>query len=445
MRIVVIGGVAGGMSAAAKAKRTRKDAEIIVFEKGRFVSYGACGIPYFLSGDIEDYEELIVRRPEDFEKAGIKVNLGWEVKEIDIKNFKVLAESAQGERKEVSFDSLVIATGASSRKLPIEGADLKGVFTLKSLDDGIAIKNYIVSEKVKRIAVIGAGFIGLELIDAFIKQGIEVVSVDIVHAPPPQFDEDMVDLVKEKASEKGVVTYWGAKVERIEGKDSVEAVVIEGGERVPVDMAIFSVGVTPNSQIAERAGIELSVAGAIKVDERMQTSIEGIFAAGDCTHSYSVVTGKPIYLPLGSLANRHGRVAGTNAAGKNAVMHPVAGTSIVKFFDIGLARAGITESEAKNEGFDVASVIIKAYDKAHYYPGAGKIKVKLVWERNSGKLLGAQIAGPYTGVKRIDVIASLLIKKATVYDLKSVDLAYAPPFSPVWDPLSIAANQAVKD
>ena len=444
MRIVVIGGVAGGMSAAAKARRTNKDAEIVVFEKGRFVSYGACGMPYFLSGEIESYEELIVRKPEDFEKAGIKVNLGWEAKEIDAKNFKVIVESREGKREEVSFDSLVIATGASSRRLPIEGVDLKGVFTLKSLDDGIAIKNYISDKKVKRAAVIGAGFIGLELIDAFVRQGIEVVSIDIVPSPPPQFDDDMVDFVKEKADENKVITCWGSKVDRIEGGDSVEAVVIEG-ERFPVDMVVLSVGVSPNSEIAERAGIELSVANAIKVDERMQTSVEGIYAAGDCTHSYSVVTGKPIYLPLGSLANRHGRVAGTNAAGKNAVMHPVAGSSIVKFFDIGLARAGLTESEAKSEGFDVASVVIKAYDKAHYYPGAGKMKVKLVWDKASGRLLGAQLAGPYTGVKRIDVVASLLIKRATVSDLKSVDLAYAPPFSPVWDPLSIAANQAVKD
>ena len=379
-----------------------------MFEKGRFVSYGACGIPYFLSGEIESYESLIVRKPEDFERAGIKVNLNAEVKEIDVKNFNLTVE-INGANEKVGFDSLIIATGASSKRLPVEGRDLEGVFTLKSLDDGIAIKDYIKRASVKRVGIVGAGFIGLELIEAFVKQGLKVVSVDIVSSPPPQFDEDMVDFVKEKVEEYKVKTYWGAGIDRIEGADKVEAMVIEG-ERVPVDMVIFSVGVSPNSEIAKNAGLELSVAGSIKVDERMQTSVDNIYAAGDCTHSYSAVTGKPVYLPLGSLANRHGRVAGTNAAGRLAFMKPIAGTSIVKFFDIGLARTGLTETEAKREGFDVDSVVIKAYDKAHYYPGAGKIKVKLVWNRKDGALLGAQLSGPYMSVKRIDVISSLIFQ-----------------------------------
>ena len=444
MKIAIIGGVAGGMSAAAKAKREKKDAEIVVFEKGRFVSYGACGMPFFLGGEIKNYSELIVRRPEDFEKAGIKVKLGWEVKELDLKDFKLIAEDNRGNKEKHSFDKLIIATGARSRVLNIPGNDLKGVFSLKTIDDAINIDSYIRNEHVKTVVIIGAGFIGLELIEAFVKRGLKVISVDIVQTPPPQFDPDMTEGIKEICEKNQVETYWGTEVREIKGRGRVEAVDI-GGKEVNTDMVIFSVGVIPNSELAEKAGIELGVARSIKVDQYMQTSVEGVFAAGDCTHSYSAVTGNPLYLPLGSIANRHGRIAAVNAIGKRYAMHPIAGTSIVKFFHTGLARAGLTESEALKAGIDIGSVTIKALDRAHYYPGATKLKVKLIWEKESGRIVGAQLFGHYSAVKRIDVIAALIVKGATVEDLKASDLAYSPPFSPVWDPLLVAANQAVKE
>ena len=444
MKIAIIGGVAGGMSAAAKAKREKKDAEIVVFEKGKFVSYGACGMPFFLGGEIHDYNELIVRRPEDFEKAGIKVKLGWEVKEIDLKKFELTAENERGDKEKHSFDKLIIATGARSRILNIPGKDLKGVFTLKTLDDAINIDNYIRNNNVKTAVVIGAGFIGLELIEAFVKRGLKVISVDIVETPPPQFDPDMTEGIKEICDKNKVETYWGVGVDEIEGNDKVETVKI-AGESINADMVVFSVGVIPNSELAERAGIELGVARSIKVDHYMQTNIEGVFAAGDCTHSYSAVTGKPLYLPLGSIANRHGRIAAVNAIGKRYAMKPIAGTAIVKFFDMGLARAGLTENEALKAGINIETVTIKALDKAHYYPGATRLKVKLIWEKESGKIVGAELFGHYSAVKRIDVIAALIVKGATVEDLKASDLAYSPPFSPVWDPLLVAANQAVKE
>lgn len=210
-------------------------------------------------------------------------------------------------------------------------------------------------------------------------------------------------------------------------------------------MVIASVGVIPNTELAKKAGLELSVSNTIKVDEYMQTSHEGVFAAGDCTHCYSAVTGEPIYLPLGSIANRHGKVAGTNVAGGKAVMPKVAGTSIFKFFELGVARVGLVEKELVARGVNYGKVLVKAGSVAHYYPGGGTIKVKLFWDKDSGRLLGGEIVGPYTGVKRIDVLATIISMGGTVEDLKRVDLAYSPPFSPVWDPLSIAANQAVKD
>ncbi len=445
MKIVVIGGIAGGTSAAAKAKRTNKSAEIVIYEKGKYVSVGACGIPYVLGGYIPGPEKLIVRRPEDFEKSGIKVKLEHEVVGIDLDKRKVLVRDPQGRTFEDPFDRLIIATGASARKLDVPGSNLRGVFTVKGLDDLIAIESYIKKENVNKILIVGGGFIALELISAFRERGFDVYSLYYKGHVPSRFDRDVVEPVLSKLDEKGVKKLWNTELEEIEGRERVERVRLKSGEIVEVDMVIMAVGVKPNPKLAKEAGLELSVAESIKVDEHMQTSEEGIYAAGDCTHCYSVVTGKPIYLPLGSIANRHGRVAGTNAAGGKAIMAPVAAGTVFKFFELGIAKTGLTEREAINEGFNTASVLVKALDKAHYFPGAGRLWIKLVWEKESGRLLGAQMVGPYTAVKRIDVVSALLHKHSTIEDLKNVDMAYSPPFSPAWDPLSIAANQAVKE
>ena len=445
MRIAVIGGIAGGTSAAAKAKRTLKSAEITIFEAGNYVSVGACGMPYCISGDIEDPFHLVVRKKEDFERSGINVKLGYRVTEIDLKKGLLRAESKEGKEESYPFDRLVIATGARARTLNVPGANLKGIFTLKQLDDLLGILSYMKENDVKKVAVIGSGFIGLEVIDGLLKRGIKPYSIDIASYAPPQFDEDIVEDIPKLMDENGVVRYWGVGVEEFVGDEKVREVKLSSGDRIPVDMVIVSIGVIPNSELAKEAGLELSVANTIKVNEYMETSHEGVFAAGDCTHCYSVVTGEPIYLPLGSIANRHGRVAGSNVAGKRVVMPKVAGTSIFKFFDLGIARVGLVEKELKERGVNYGKVLIKAGSVAHYYPGGGTIKVKLLWDKDSGRLMGGEIVGPYTGVKRIDVIAAVISMNGTVEDLKRIDLAYSPPFSPVWDPLSVAANQAVKD
>ncbi len=444
MRIVVIGGIAGGTSAAAKAKRVNKGAEIVIYERGEYVSVGACGMPYVLSGLIKDPFKLVVRRPEDFERSGIQVRLGCEVRAIYPERGEVEVSCGSEVFKD-RFDRLIIATGASARRLSVPGEELKGVFTLKGLGDLLAVEEFIASESPRRVLVVGGGFIGLELVSALCSRGMEVLHLYRGGHVPSRFDPDVVGPVVDAFREKGVGRLWECQVEAFEGRDRVERVRLSSGDVVDVDMVLVAVGVSPNSELARDAGLELGVSGAIAVNERMETSAEGIFAAGDCTHCYSAVTKKPIYLPLGSIANRHGRVAGTNAAGGNAVVKPVAASTVFRFFDLGVAKTGLTEREARAEGFEASSVLVKAGDKAHYYPGSSKIWVKLVWDKPSGRILGAQMIGHYTAVKRIDVVGALICKGATVEDLKHVDMAYSPPFSPAWDPLSVAANQAVKD
>lgn len=444
MRIAVIGGIAAGTSAAAKAKRVNKNAEVVIFEASNFVSVGACGMPFYLGGDIDDLYKLVVRRKEDFEKTGIRVYLGYKVNYVDIDKGRIFAYGADGEVT-YEFDRLVLATGAKSRKLGVPGEDLNGVFTLKSLEDLIAIDKFMKENAVNNIVIVGSGFIGLELIDAFVRRGFSVTSVDIATSAPPQFDEDVVDILPRFMDEKGVRRYWGVSVTEFVGDGKVKACILSSGDKISTDMVIVSVGFVPNTELAKMIGLELSVAGAIKVNEYMETSREGIYSAGDCTHSYSAVTGEPIYLPLGSLANRHGRVAGTNVAGGRAVMPKIAGSSVFKFFDLGVARTGFVEKELKMRGFDYEKVVIRAKDKAHYYPTSKDVVVKIMWEKSTGRILGAELVGPVEAVKRIDVIGALITLGKTVEDLANVDMAYSPPFSPVWDPLLVAANQAVKE
>ena len=445
MKIAVIGGIAGGTSAAAKARRTNRNAEITIFEASNYVSVGACGMPYALAGVIEDPMNLVVRRPEDFERSGIRVKLGYRVVEVDLDKGELVAESSDGKREKHPFDRLVYATGARPRRLDVPGGDLKGVFYLKTLKDLLEIEAFIKETEAKKAVVVGGGFIGLEVVNAFVKRGFEVASVYTGTHPPSRFDEEMVSEIPQIMDREGVKRFWGVSVEEFVGNGRVREVRLSSGEKIETDLVLVSIGVVPNTELARDMGLELSVANTVKVDEFMRTSAENVYAAGDCTHCYSAVDGEPIYLPLGSIANRHGRVAGTNVAGGRAVMPKVAGTSIFKFFELGIARTGYAEKELKAKGMEYKSVLIKAKDTAHYYPGSGTIKVKLMWDPSTGRVLGGEIVGPYTGVKRIDVLAVLVATGGTVEDLKNTDLAYSPPFSPVWDPLSIAANQAVKD
>lgn len=441
-RLIVVGGVAAGMSAAAKARRTNPDLEITVYEKSGYVSYGACGIPYFIKGEIPNVDDLIARTPEQFAKQRIYAHTHHEVLGIDVDTHTVRVRNLDtGEEFTDHWDKLVLTTGGVAARPPIPGLDLPGIFTVRVPEDGLAIRRWIAEHRPTRGVIVGGGYIGLEMAEALAAHDIQVTIVEMLPQVMPNMDADMVAHVHEELARQGVDLRLEHAVEAFRGDDRVREVVA-GGETFPADIVIFSVGVRPNVTLAKQAGIALGPTGAVAVDDHMRTNVPNVWAAGDVAEVHHLVTGKPAYIPLGTTANKQGRVAGTNAAGGDAAFQGVVGTAVVKVFDLHVARTGLSEKEARAEGFDVAAVTIKASNKAHYMPHSSPIHVKLVFEKGSHRLLGGQIVGKGGVAKRIDIIAAALHAGWTTYDLAKLDLAYAPPFAPVWDPILVAANVA---
>ncbi len=441
-RLVVIGGVAAGMSAAAKARRTNKDLDIVVYEKSGFVSYGSCGFPYFIKGDIPRIEDVIVRTPEQFAKQGIRALVHHEVIAIDTEAHTVRVRNLDtGEEFTDHWDKLILTTGGTAARPPIPGLELQGIFTLRTPEDAIAVRRWIDEAQPRRGVVVGGGYIGLEMAEALAAHGIQVTLLEMLPQVMPNMDADMAAHVQEELERQGVNLQLEHPVEAFEGNGRVRE-VLAGGERFPADIVIFSVGVRPNVTLARKAGIALGPTGAVAVDDHQRTNVPNVWAAGDVAEARHLVTNKPAYIPLGTTANKQGRVAGTNAAGGDAAFAGVVGTAVVKVFDLHAARTGLSEREAQAEGFDVASVTIKSSSRAHYMPGHQPVHVKLIFEKGSHRILGAQMVGREGIAKRIDVIAAALHAGWTTYDLAKLDLSYAPPFAPVWDPILVAANVA---
>ena len=441
-RLVVIGGVAAGMSAAAKARRTNKDLDIVVYEKSGFVSYGSCGFPYFIKGDIPRIEDVIVRTPEQFAKQGIRALVHHEVIAIDTEAHTVRVRNLDtGEEFTDHWDKLILTTGGTAARPPIPGLELQGIFTLRTPEDAIAVRRWIDEAQPRRGVVVGGGYIGLEMAEALAAHGIQVTLLEMLPQVMPNMDADMAAHVQEELERQSVNLQLEHPVEAFEGNGRVRE-VLAGGERFPADMVIFSVGVRPNVTLARKAGIALGPTGAVAVDDHQRTNVPNVWAAGDVAEARHLVTNKPAYIPLGTTANKQGRVAGTNAAGGDAAFAGVVGTAVVKVFDLHAARTGLSEREAQAEGFDVASVTIKSSSRAHYMPGHQPVHVKLIFEKGSHRILGAQMVGREGIAKRIDVIAAALHAGWTTYDLAKLDLSYAPPFAPVWDPILVAANVA---
>ncbi|WP_456476856.1 FAD-dependent oxidoreductase [Oceanithermus sp.] len=439
-RLVVIGGVAAGMSAAAKAKRSNPELEVVAFEKSHYVSYGACGLPYYLAGWIENVEKLVARTPEKFAKQGVTALVRHEVVEVDYEGRRVrVAALDEGREFWQSFDYLVVSTGARPVVPPLEGAGLEGVFTLRQPEDGVAIRAALAD--ARRTVIVGGGYVGLEVAEAFRAQGKEVTLIELEPRVLPGADPEVSELVREELERNGVEVLTGTRVEAFAGDGRVERVVTSAGE-LPADLVLLSVGIRPNVELATSFGVATGPTGAIAVDEQLRTNLESVWAAGDVAESRHLLTGQPYWLPLGDVANKHGRTAGTVIAGKKAAFKGVVGSAITKVFERAIAFTGLSEADAKAAGFDAKSVWIKSADRAHYYPNPHPLHVKLVYEAGSGRLLGAQLVGHFNDALRIDVVATLLHRGGTVEDLRALDLAYAPPFSPVWDPLLVAANQA---
>ena len=446
-RLIVIGGCAAGMSAASKARRVNPDLEIVVYEKTGFVSYGECGLPYYISGIVDDHHKLVVRTPAQFAKQGIEVHLHHEVTEIVPENHLLRVRNLEsGSSRDDSYDKLIIATGGRPALLPgFSHGDLGGVFVLRALEDGIAIREFIQRERPKRAVVVGAGYIGLETAESFHLLGLET---SVIGRPPQvlkRFDLDMAKLVQDELERQGIRLSLGDEVKALEGnaQGRVQRVVSSKGT-FEADLVLLALGVRPNVALAQAAGVALGETGAIATDARMRTNLPDVFAAGDCAEAYHRITGRGAYIPLGTTANKQGRVAGTNAGGGQAEFKGIVGTAITKVFDLYAALTGLSEKEAQALGYAVKSTLIKAGSRAHYYPDGRPMYVKLVVEEGSGRLLGGQIVGGEGAGTRIDVLATALHQGMTVEELSELDLAYVPPMSPVWDPLLVAANVALK-
>ncbi|MFB6154397.1 MAG: FAD-dependent oxidoreductase [Haloferacaceae archaeon] len=438
---VVIGGDAAGMSAASKAKRDDLDLDVVVFEKGDWVSYGACGMPYYVKGEIDSLDDLVSVTPEAFrEKRDVDLRLHHEVVGIDPEGGTVTVEH-DGETFEQTYDHLLVATGARAVEPPFEGMDLDGVYTMHDMDEAGELRALLdEGGDVETVAVVGGGYIGIEMAEAFHGRGLDVHLFEMLPHVLQPFGETVAAAVEDHLTDQGVTLHLDTAVEGFAGTDRVEAVDV-GDERVPVDLVLVGVGVAPNAELAEASGIELGPTGAVATDEYGRTNYENVYAAGDCAEARNVVTGGPDHVPLALTANRAGRAVGQTVAGDPTPTGDIAGTAVVKAFELEAARTGVIDHEvAESAGFDPVSQTITASSRAHYYPGAAELTVTLTADRETGRLLGGSMVGREGAAKRIDTVATALTEGMTVGEVEYLDLAYAPPFSPVWDPVLTAAK-----
>lgn len=444
MEVVIIGGDAAGMSAGSRIKRHRPDFNITVFERTHDVSYSACGMPYNLADPGREMDDLVVRQAQVFrEKQNIDLKIGHRVEKIDAAGRTVSGTSESGEAFYKNYDKLLIATGASPVIPDLAGCALPGVCALKSLEDGRAIKTFIKERPVNKAVIIGMGYIALEMAEALRAREIELEMVKPRPTFLPWLAPDLAWEVKNEVIKNGVGIHTGTPIHKIE-PDKARLKVVCEDETLEADMVLVAVGIKPNSQIAADAGIVLGPGGAVTVDQSLQTSRPGIYAAGDCADAYHVVTGERVWIPLALRANRAGWAAADNICGNRIELAGVAGTAVFKVFDFEVARTGITTTEAESAGFDPVDVSIKSSSRAHAHPGSGLIWVHMIGDKKSGRLLGAQMVGREGVAHRINAAAVALHAGMTVEAFSQSDLAYAPPFGPTWDPLLTASNQLKK-
>lgn len=441
MRVVIVGGIAAGTSAAAKLRRLHKNAEIVIYEKGDIVSFGACGLPYFVGDFFEDTERMIARTPEAFIKSGVDVKTLHEVTNVDFKNKKVTVKNLKEDTVfEDSFDKIMIATGARSIIPPIKNVNLENVHTLKSLQDGYALKTLMKNEENKKVAIIGAGFIGLEAVEAAKKYGKEVSVFQLGdRILQDVFDKEITDLLEEELRKHDVNLYVQETVTELIGDGKVEKVVTNNRE-VEADVVIIATGVRPNTEFLRDSGLEMLRNGAIVVDNHGRTSIEDVYAAGDCASIYQIVQNEQSYVPLATGANKLGRIVGENLAGMNTEFQGSLASSCIKVMDMEAGRTGIGEEKAKALGINYKTAFITDMNQTDYYPGQNKIYVKLIYNADTYEILGGQVAGYKGAVQRVNVLAACIFGKLTTKQLGMLDLCYAPPFARTWDVLNVAGN-----
>lgn len=435
------------MTTASQARQLRGADELVItaFERGSFTSYSACGIPYWVSGTVASSDELIVRTPEEHRARGIDLRMRTEIVAIDLAARTVRArELATAREWDEPWDTLMIATGSVPIRPEIPGIDAPNVFGVQTLDDGAALHAAMRDSATKRVVVIGGGYIGLEVAEAVRRLGLAATVIDRSQTPVTTFDPDVGGRIAEalRGLEIELVMGDGAAEIRLDADGRAVAVVTESGRSLPADVVVLGLGVSPNVELAEAAGVPLGVSGGIAVDRRMQTQVRGVWAAGDCVESLHRLSGRRVVVALGTHANKQGRAAGINIGGGYALFPGVIGTAVTKVCDLEVARTGMSERECREAGYSFVTGEVTSTTRAGYFPGAEEIWVKAIAERRTGRLLGAQIVGREGSAKRIDVLATAIWAEMTVDEVLGLDLAYAPPFSPVWDPVAVAARKA---
>ncbi|MCX4578202.1 FAD-dependent oxidoreductase [Streptomyces sp. NBC_01571] len=446
-RLVVIGGDAAGMSAASQARRMRgpDELEIVAFERGHFTSYSACGIPYWVGGDVSGPDQLIARSPQEHRERDIDLRMRTEVTEIDVAGARVRSRDLEsGAEAWTSYDKLVIATGARPVRPDLPGMDAPGVHGVQTVDDGQALLETLAATRGRRAVVVGAGYIGVEMAEALINRGYEVTVVNRGAEPMATLDPDMGRLVRRAMSGLGITMVDDAAVTGIvTGADGVRAVTTQDAE-YPADVVVLGMGVRPETGLARAAGLPLGDHGGLLTDLAMRVrGHENIWAGGDCVEVLDLVSGSERHIALGTHANKHGQVIGSNVGGGYATFPGVVGTAVSKVCDLEIARTGLREKDARRAGLQFVTVTIESTSRAGYYPNAAPMTVKMLAERRTGRLLGVQIVGREGAAKRVDIAAVALTARMTVEQMTALDLGYAPPFSPVWDPILVAARKAV--
>ncbi|MDU6113734.1 MAG: FAD-dependent oxidoreductase [Paeniclostridium sordellii] len=441
MKVLVIGGVAAGTKTAAKLKRENRDLDVTLITKGENISYAGCGLPYYVGGVIENKSDLIVNTPKSFsDLTQVEVKTGIEALSID-RDKKIVNAINLNNNEEVKFnyDKLVIATGADPVKPPIEGIDLEGVYYMRTPNDAIAVREVVENDNIKRAVVVGGGFIGLEVAENLHEMGVKTTLVEAMDHIMPGFDDEVCSYVEDELMENGIMVLTGERLISIEGDNKVKKVRTDK-RAMKADMIVMAVGIRANTKIASDCGLELETNKTIKVNEYMQTNDEDIYAVGDCVTVKNILSGKPTWSPMGSSANKEGRCVAKTISGEKTPFNGVLGTGIVKLLNLNAARTGLTEKDAKDSGYEVESVIVPIDDKAHYYPDSKMIIIKLIADKNSKRVLGAQIFGEGNVDKQIDIVATAITFNSTISDLQNLDLAYAPPFSTAIHPLGHVAN-----
>ena len=443
MKVIIIGGVAAGMSAAAKFKRLSPKDDVVVYEKGDIVSFGACGLPYYVGGFFEDSREMIARTPEQFRESGVEIHTKHEVIDVDFPGKKLKVKNlTTGEILEESYDKLMIASGARAIIPPIKNINLENVVTLKSMDDGNKLRELMASEEYKKVDIIGAGFIGLEAVEAAKNRGKEVTVVQLQDRVLQEvFDKDITDILEAEIREHDVNLLLGETVLELIGDGKVSKVRTDKRE-FEADIVILATGVKPNTDFLKSDEIKMLRNGAIVIDSYGRTSVEDVYSAGDCATINNLITGKEAYVPLATGANKLGRIVGENLAGQNNSFQGSMASSCIKVMNMEAARTGLSEKEVKDLGFDYKTKFITDMNQTSYYPGRERIYVKLIYDAHTKVIYGGQVAGYKDAVQRCNVLAACIYAKMTTDQLGMLDLCYSPPFSRTWDVLNVAGNVA---